>query len=81
MAHTAVPHFQNDAGAPQIKIGVKEFMCVGASAPYDHPHVYLDMGEDTDKICPYCSTLFVLDDKLSAIESEPSGCLVEVEAV
>jgi len=80
MAHTVVPHFQNDAGVSQIGIGVKEFMCVGASAPYDHPHIYLDMGEDADKICPYCSTLFVYDDKLTAIESDPAGCLIEVEA-
>ena len=80
MAHAVIPHFQNDAGVPQIRIGVKEFMCVGASTPYDHPHVYLDMGDDDDKICPYCSTLFIHDPKLSAVESDPVGCLIKVEA-
>ncbi len=77
MAHAVVPHFHNDDGVPQIRIGVKEFMCVGAQAPNDHPHVFLDMGEDSDKVCPYCSTLFVHDEKLGAKESDPVGCLIE----
>ena len=33
-------------------------MCVGARPPFDHPHVFLDMGDDHEIICPYCSTLF-----------------------
>ena len=33
--------------------------CVSArSAPFDHPHVFLDMGDDREIICPYCSTLY-----------------------
>ncbi|MDD9910596.1 MAG: zinc-finger domain-containing protein [Ahrensia sp.] len=80
MAHAVVPHFHNDAGVPQIKIGVKEFMCVGARAPYDHPHVFLDMGDETEKVCPYCSTLYVYEANLSATQSEPAGCLIEGEA-
>ncbi|MEE9313755.1 MAG: zinc-finger domain-containing protein, partial [Rhizobiaceae bacterium] len=58
MAKAAVHHFHNTNGVPTISIGVKQFMCVGAIAPYDHPHVYLDMGSDSEKICPYCSTLY-----------------------
>ena len=58
MAGGTVPHFQNDAGHRAIDIGVKEFMCVGANPPFDHPHVYLDMGSDDEKVCPYCSTLY-----------------------
>ena len=46
MAGGSIPHFQNDAGHPVITIGVKEFMCVGADAPFDHPHVFLDMGSE-----------------------------------
>ncbi|MEL6750711.1 MAG: zinc-finger domain-containing protein [Pseudomonadota bacterium] len=79
MAKAIVPHFHNDAGVPVITIGVKEFMCVGASAPYDHPHVYLDMGEDGEKVCPYCSTLYRFDASLAADETEPVGCLVDTE--
>jgi uncharacterized Zn-finger protein len=58
MAGHAIPHFQNDAGHAAIEIGVKEFMCVGANPPFDHPHVFLDMGDDAEKVCPYCSTLY-----------------------
>ena len=48
MADHAVPHFSNDAGVPAIRIGEREFMCVGASPPYDHPHVFLDMGGESE---------------------------------
>jgi uncharacterized Zn-finger protein len=73
MAGHAVPHFQNDSGHRIIEIGVKEFMCVGASPPFDHPHVYLDMGADAEKICPYCSTLFRFNPKLGSEETSPKG--------
>jgi uncharacterized Zn-finger protein len=75
MAGGSIPHFQNDAGHPVITIGVKEFMCVGADAPFDHPHVFLDMGSDAEKVCPYCSTLFRYDPSLKASETRPDGCL------
>ena len=80
MAHEIVPHFHNDAGVASIRIGVKEFKCVGATAPYDHPHEYLDMGDDGEKVCPYCSTLFVHDASLKPRESVPAGCLVDADA-
>lgn len=80
MADSVVPHFANDAGAEKITIGVKEFKCMGARAPYDHPHVYLDMGSDDQVLCPYCSTLFRYDERLAPTESEPAGCIVNLEA-
>ena len=52
MAASVVPHFHNDAGIPVIEIGAHEFKCVGANPPYDHPHVYLDMGSDHEIVCP-----------------------------
>ena len=58
MGNTIVPHFHNDLGVSVIEIGAKEFMCVGATPPFDHPHVYCDMGDDTEHVCPYCSTLY-----------------------
>ena len=61
MAQLSVPRFHNDSGAPSITIGTREFMCMGASAPFDHPHVFLDMGKDHEIVCPYCSTLFKFD--------------------
>jgi uncharacterized Zn-finger protein len=75
MAGGSIPHFQNDAGHRAIEIGVKEFMCVGANPPFDHPHVFLDMGDDDEKVCPYCSTLYRYSPKLAAHETVPPGCL------
>lgn len=74
MAGSVIPHFCNDAGASKISIGVSEFQCMGAVPPFDHPHIFLDMGGDDQIICPYCSTVYVLDNSLSAEESIPPGC-------
>ncbi len=76
MAGGLVPHFANDKGAERIFIGVKEFNCMGARPPFDHPHVYLDMGQDGQVLCPYCSTLYVHDPRLGQTESDPKGSLV-----
>lgn len=73
MADTHIPHFSNDAGVEHIEIGAKEFMCVGASAPFDHPHVFIDMGADNEKVCPYCSTLYKYNPALKAHETLPPG--------
>jgi uncharacterized Zn-finger protein len=78
MAASVVPHFANDGGVARIKVGVRELKCMGARPPYDHPHVYLDMGADTEILCPYCSTVYVHDEALDATASEPAGCLVAV---
>ena len=77
MAGHAIAHFQNDAGVGSVEIGVSEFMCCGASAPYDHPHVFLDMGDDGEIVCPYCSTLFRLARDLKPDQTRPAGCLYE----
>ncbi len=75
MADHAIPHFQNDAGSAKIEIGVKKFMCCGASAPFDHPHVFLDMGRENEIVCPYCSTLFENSSTLGANDTDPENCL------
>ncbi|MBB3771390.1 putative Zn-finger protein [Angulomicrobium tetraedrale] len=80
MAGHVVPHFHNSAGVPKIFIGAKEFMCVGAEPPYDHPHVFLDMGADHEIVCPYCSTLYVYDSKLHGAQTNPPGALYETPA-
>ena len=61
MPDRSIPHFHNDLGTPLIKVGVKEFMCMGASSPFDHPHIFIDMGSDSEAICSYCSTRFVYE--------------------
>jgi uncharacterized Zn-finger protein len=75
MAQHAVPHFHNSAGVPAIAIGAREFMCVGALPPHDHPHVFLDMGDSNDIICPYCSTHYQHKADLAAHQSEPEECV------
>ncbi len=66
MAGHSIPHFQNDGGHRVIEIGVKEFMCTGASVPFDHPHIFIDMGDDNEKVCSYCSTLYRYNAALKA---------------
>jgi uncharacterized Zn-finger protein len=77
MADHVVPHFQNDRGDRAIDIGVTEFMCVGASPPFDHPHVFLDMGGADELVCPYCGTLFRYRPALKPVDTDPPGHLYE----
>lgn len=72
MASGSTPHFQNDMGQPSIEIGAREFMCIGARPPFDHPHVFIDMGDADDIICPYCSTLYKFNASLQPDESRPA---------
>ncbi len=51
-------HVHNQPGVASIGIGVKEFMCIGALPPFDHPHVFIEMGEAEEAYCPYCSNSF-----------------------
>jgi uncharacterized Zn-finger protein len=77
MADHAVPHFHNDPGVPVIEIGAKRFMCVGARPPFDHPHIFCDMGDETEIICSYCSTLYRYIPALSADAARPPECALE----
>ena len=81
MAASVVPHFANDIGVDRIKVGVRELNCMGARPPFDHPHVYLDMGGDNEILCPYCSTVYEYAPALTATETEPKDCLVAVSGV
>ena len=74
MADRIVPHFHNSAGVTAIVIGAREFMCVGALPPFDHPHIYIDLGDEDEAICAYCSTLFKFDASLDPAQSVPPGC-------
>jgi uncharacterized Zn-finger protein len=74
MAETGIPHFHNDPGVAVIHVGAKEFMCIGAKPPFDHPHVFLDMGSDTEIVCPYCSTLFRYEPTLKGGACTPPDC-------
>ena len=76
MADNLVPHFHNTGGEPSIDIGVREFKCIGAEPPFDQPHVFLDMGEETEIICPYCSTHYRFTADLKPNQTRPHGYLL-----
>jgi len=80
MAQHATPHFRNDDGIETVRIGAKEFMCIGATPPFDHPHVFLDMGADTEAVCPYCSTRYVYDPDIAEDSAEPASCVWILDA-
>lgn len=71
MAGKGYAKFKNDRGVAEIRIGVKEFKCAGASAPQDHPHIFLDMGATDTILCPYCATSFRYDERLSPYQADP----------
>jgi|GEM_PF-199958 uncharacterized Zn-finger protein len=73
-----VPRIHNEPGVERIRVGVKEFMCIGALPPFDHPHIFIDMGERNEAICPYCATIFVYEGRLGA-SCEPIACLYRLE--
>lgn len=72
MADISTPKFQNDMGLARIQIGAKEFECIGAKPPFDHPHIFIDMGDEDEAVCPYCSTVYKHDPKLPAGTARPS---------
>lgn len=76
MAVSTVPHLANDQGVEKIFVGVKRLQCQGARSPFDHPHVFLDMGQDSQVLCPYCSTLYLHDPRLAETDSDPKGAVV-----
>ncbi|SEQ10870.1 Uncharacterized conserved protein, contains Zn-finger domain [Faunimonas pinastri] len=75
MADRIIPHFHNTAGLEAIKVGAKEFMCVGALPPFDHPHIFIDMGGENEAICSYCSTVYRYDPTLGPRETVPADSL------
>lgn len=77
MASAGYAKFRNDRGVPEIRIGAKAFRCIGASPPEDHPHIYLEMGEQDSIRCPYCGTLFHFDAFLGPLAADPPDSLFE----
>lgn len=69
-----IPLFFNEMGVRSIEIGVAAFDCMGALPPDDHPHVYLTMGDQTDILCPYCSTVYRFNPALRWNETSPVNC-------
>jgi uncharacterized Zn-finger protein len=65
------PKFRNDRATSHVRIGTREFNCIGVSPPHDHPHIYLNMGAGSMILCPYCSTAFHFDPCLGPSEADP----------
>jgi uncharacterized Zn-finger protein len=74
MADRIVPHFHNTPGVESVRIGAREFKCIGALPPFDHPHIYIDMGDEAEAICGYCSTIYRFDPSLDPTRSDPPDC-------
>lgn len=74
MAATSIPQFHNDPGVETIEIGSRTFECIGATAPYDHPHIYLDMSAEDEIVCPYCSTHYTYNQALAPDMAYPVAC-------
>ena len=72
MAGASTPKYHNEMGVPVIDIGSREFNCVGALPPFDHPHIYIDMGSEIEVVCAYCSTLYRFDAGLKPGEARPA---------
>ena len=73
MAVHTTPHYHNQPGLSEVRVGAREFMCIGALPPFDHPHIFIDMGGSHDAICPYCSTHYVFDAALHG-HADPAEC-------
>lgn len=73
MADDVTPHFHNQPGLARVKVGAKKFMCIGALPPFDHPHIFMDMGAASETICPYCSTHYLFDASLHG-HADPAEC-------
>ena len=46
------PKFHNEGGVSMVRIGCREFKCIGDKPPQDHPHIYLNMGDASEIVCP-----------------------------
>ena len=80
MAAESLPYFHNQPGVAEVRIGAKKFVCVGELPPFDHPHIFIDMGDDIEIVCPYCSTRFVYDPLLEG-RCQRAECAFDPENV
>ena len=53
MIKTEIPKITNDKGLKTMTIKFKEFNCIGAKPPHDHPHIYLNFVQNKAIILHY----------------------------
>jgi|ERR1700757_1800850 uncharacterized Zn-finger protein len=80
MVANGIPYFHNNPGVRRVRVRAKKFMCAGDPPPFDHPHIFIDMGADNEIVCPYCGTLFAYYPHLEAM-CEPAQCEFHPETV
>jgi uncharacterized Zn-finger protein len=78
MEANTILRLHNQPGVSQMRVGTKRFMCIGALPPFDHPHIFIDMGDDLQIVCPYCSTIFHYHPQLETA-CEPEECVFKPE--
>ena len=54
------PEIKSEQNKDVEYVDSKKLSCAGVEGPLGHPKVYLDMGDDNQIVCPYCSKLFIL---------------------
>ena len=77
--HSSTPHFHNTEVLMRIEVCSKEFKCIGALPPFDHPHIFIDMGKDNETVCSYCSTHYVFNPELAPGTSPPLSAVYQAE--
>lgn len=46
-----------------IETTTEQVVCDGNGDTNGHPRIYLNMGDNTEIVCPYCSRKFILKGK------------------
>ena len=52
------PDIKDELNSDIEFVKLKKVSCDGGGGALGHPKVYLEMGDDNEIICPYCSKLF-----------------------
>ncbi len=52
-------------------MNMREFSCIGASPPQDHPRVYINMGLQGMALCSYCATRYRYEPGIVPFEADP----------
>jgi Zinc-finger domain len=67
------PKFHNEVGVPIVALAAVSSSALRVSRR-KITHIYLNMGDANEIVCPYCSTLFRFDQSLGAYEADPADC-------
>ena len=54
------PDIKDELNSDVEFVNSKKVSCDGGGGALGHPKVYLEMGDENEIVCPYCSKLFIL---------------------